>query len=352
MNGFLSTLPDMTGSSADRPARTGVVLVNHDSAEDTVGCIASLEASLDLDMDVVVVDNSDSAESHQQLVDLVGARGTVLSSGGNLGYAGGSNVGIKHCLERGNAYVWLLNPDTRVEPETLPRLLELLDSVPDCGVVGPRIVHPAAPGADEMIWFDGGIVDQRKAGETRHLNQGRTIDEVASPQARDVDYVTGASLLTRRTVLETVGLLPEEYFLYFEETHWCRDVRRAGWRVMVQQRARMLHHQRSTGMMPSPYHLYYMTRNRYLFTERALGLDGEAALEQLRGKWLKNWRRKVSQHAPDWLAEFDSLVERAAQDARAGRDGRNDEVSHVPWPADMSSRDSADGQTSRNEMTT
>ena len=166
--------------------------------------------------------------------------------------------------------------------------------MPDCGVVGPRIVHPAAPGTPETVWFDGGVVDEAKAGETRHLHQGREVAKVAAPIARDVDYVTGASLLTRRTVLETVGLLPEDYFLYFEETHWCRDVRRAGWRVMVEQRARMVHHQRSSGAMPSPYHLYYMTRNRYLFVERALGGDGEAALAQLEGKWLKNWRRKVA----------------------------------------------------------
>lgn len=339
----------MTGSSADRTARTGVVLVNHDSAEDTVGCIASLEASYDLDMDVVVVDNSDSPDSLAALQDLVGDRAEVLSSGGNLGYAGGSNVGIRRCLERGSEFVWLLNPDTRVEPETLPRLKDLLVEVPDCGVVGPRIVHPAPPGGSETVWFDGGIVDESKAGETRHLHQGRVVSQVAPPSTRDVDYVTGASLLTRRVVLETVGLLPESYFLYFEETHWCRDVRRAGWRVMVDQQARMLHHQRSTGAMPSPYHLYYMTRNRFLFVERALGGDGEAALAQLRGKWLRNWRRKVENQAPEWLPEFDALVERAAADARAGRDGRNDAVSHVPWPDDVVRSESLAGRGERDE---
>lgn len=338
----------MTGSSADRTARTGVVLVNHDSAEDTVGCIASLEASYDLDMDVVVVDNSDSPDSLAALQDLVGDRAEVLSSGGNLGYAGGSNVGIRRCLERGSEFVWLLNPDTRVEPETLPRLKDLLVEVPDCGVVGPRIVHPAPPGGSETVWFDGGIVDESKAGETRHLHQGRVVSQVAPPSTRDVDYVTGASLLTRRVVLETVGLLPESYFLYFEETHWCRDVRRAGWRVMVDQQARMLHHQRSTGAMPSPYHLYYMTRNRFLFVERALGGDGEAALAQLRGKWLRNWRRKVENQAPEWLPEFDALVERAAADARAGRDGRNDAVSHVPWPDDVVRSESLAGRGERD----
>jgi GT2 family glycosyltransferase len=340
----------MTGSSADRTARTGVVLVNHDSAEDTVGCIASLEASYDLDMDVVVIDNSDSPESLAALQDLVGDRAAVLSSGGNLGYAGGSNVGIRRCLERGNEFVWLLNPDTRVEPETLPRLKDLLAEVPDCGVVGPRIVHPAPPGGSETVWFDGGIVDESKAGETRHLHQGRVVSQVAPPSTRDVDYVTGASLLTRRVVLETVGLLPESYFLYFEETHWCRVVRRAGWRVMVDQQARMLHHQRSTGAMPSPYHLYYMTRNRFLFVERALGGDGEAALAQLRGKWLRNWRRKVEKQAPEWLPEFDALVERAANSGRAGRDGRNDDVSHVPWPDDVVRGESPAGQGESDEV--
>jgi GT2 family glycosyltransferase len=328
----------MTGSPRDdapaapaQPGRTGVVLVNHDSADDTVGCVASLETSRDLDLDIVVVDNSDSPASADALRTLLGDRAEVISSGGNLGYAGGSNVGIERCLERGNQYVWLLNPDTRVERETLPRLLEVLDDVPDCGVVGPRIIHPGEPAT---IWFDGGIVDEAKHGETRHVHQNVALDDAPPPRRVDVDYVTGASMLARRTTLETVGPLPEDYFLYFEETDWCRRAHRAGWRIIVDQRARMVHHKRSSGALPSPYHLYYMTRNRYLFVERSLGGDPEAALEHLRGKWVRNWRRTVRKAAPGWLDEFDALVERAVEDARAGRDGRNDEVSHVPWPED------------------
>ena len=176
----------MTGSPRDAPAapahqpgRTGVVLVNHDSADDTVACVESLEASRDLDLDIVVVDNSDSPESADELRTLLGPRAEVVSSGGNLGYAGGSNVGIARCLDRGNEYVWLLNPDTRVEPETLPRLLQVFDDVPDCGVVGPRIVHPGEPAT---IWFDGGVVDEDKHGETRHVHQGRAVDDAPAPR--------------------------------------------------------------------------------------------------------------------------------------------------------------------------
>jgi GT2 family glycosyltransferase len=323
---------DASAAPVHQPGRTGVVLVNHDSADDTVACVASLETSRDLDLDIVVVDNSDSADSAAALRTVLGRRAEVISSGGNLGYAGGSNVGIARCLERGNEYVWLLNPDTRVEPETLPRLLQVFDDVPDCGVVGPRVVHPGDPA---VVWFDGGIVDEAKHGETRHVHQGKRVDATPPPRRIEVDYVTGASLLARRTTMETVGPLPEEYFLYFEETDWCRRAHRAGWRIMVDQRARMVHHKRSSGSLPSTYHLYYMTRNRYLFVERALGGDPEAALAQLRGKWVRNWRRTVRTAAPEWLDEFDALVERAVEDARAGRDGRNDEVSHVPWPEDQ-----------------
>jgi GT2 family glycosyltransferase len=186
----------MTGSPRDdapaapaQPGRTGVVLVNHDSADDTVGCVASLEASRDLDLDIVVVDNSDSPASADALRTLLGDRAEVISSGGNLGYAGGSNVGIARCLERGNQFVWLLNPDTRVERDTLPRLLEVLDDVPDCGVVGPRIVHPGEPA---LIWFDGGIVDEAKHGETRHVHQNVPLDDAPPARRIDVDYVTGA----------------------------------------------------------------------------------------------------------------------------------------------------------------
>lgn len=309
----------------------GVVIVDHDSLADTEGCLASLETSQELDMAVVVVDNSEQDGSAGRLRAGTGARAEVLPGGGNTGFAGGANRGIRHVLEQGCDYVWLLNPDTRVEPDTLPRLLQHLDEVPDCAVVGPRIIEPGKP---PTVWFDGGVVGLNRHGETRHVAQGMSLDEAPAPRVLDVDYVTGASLLTRRTVLETVGLLPEHYFLYFEETEWCHRVRAAGWRVMVDQRARMLHHKRSSGHLPSPYHLYYMIRNRYLFVQRVLGGDPEAALAQMQRKWLRNWRRRVTEAAPEWLPEFDALAELAAADARAGRDGRSEAVSHVPWPHD------------------
>lgn len=304
-----------------RALETGVVILNYGDPADTLACLHTLELSQNLSLDVVVVDNAEDGPEHQDLKAAVGDRATVLCSGGNLGYAAGNNVGIRHLLDKDVDYVWILNPDTRVEPTTLDLLLDELKRVPDCGIVGPRIVYPGDPA---RIWFDGGIVDIEDHGSTAHVNLSVLESEAGAPHAFDVDYVTGAAMLVRRRVFETVGLIPEQYFLYFEEVDFCRRTQAAGFRTRIDQRARLTHLKRSSGWLPTPYYLYYMTRNRYLFAQDCLGLDPELALDSLRHHFLTPWRLKVEQRAPSGLAEFDRLVEQATADARAGRCGRTD----------------------------
>ncbi|MEJ7832846.1 MAG: glycosyltransferase family 2 protein [Nocardioides sp.] len=310
-----------------RSATTGVVVLNYRSASDTLACLASLERSNDLDLDIVVVDNAPDDDAHEKLRSAVGRRAETFATGDNLGYAAGNNLGIARVLDRGCDLVWVLNPDTVVEPATLGVLRSHLANVPACGVVGPRLVLPGLP---PRIAFDGGVVDRTRHGATAHLSIGIQETQAPEPQARDVDYVTGASLLVRREVLHQVGPIPEHYFLYYEEADWCLRARRAGWRVMVEQRARMLHRKRSSGALPRPYYLYYMVRNRYLFAESCLGASGESALADLDATFVSVWRRMVAQRAPDWLGAFDELVEMATQDARAGRTGRNDRITYYP----------------------
>lgn len=310
-----------------KPGAIAAVVVNYDGWDDVLSCVASLRASYGDLIYVTIVDNSDVPTQVPEDVRL-DLKADVITGFGNVGYAAGCNTGIARCIDRGHDYIWLLNPDTRVEPGTLPTLLEVFADLPDCGVVGPRILLPGTPGT---IWFDGGQVDLRKHGETSHLHQGVPVFAAPPAQRLDVDYITGASLLVRREVIETVGPMPEDYFLYFEETDWCHRIRTAGWRVVVEQHATMTHYKRSSGSIPSPYHLYYMLRNRYFFVQRSLNGDPEAALRQMLRTWVRVWRKSVRRHAPNLLDEFDALVERAVTDARAGRDGRCDDVSHMAW---------------------
>lgn len=308
-----------------------MVILNYGDPGDTVGCVESLERSDDLDLDLVVVDNGPAGARHDELRALIGARGETIATGDNLGYAGGNNVGIARVLDRGCDQVWILNPDTVVERDTLPLLRAHLDAVGDCGIVGPRLVLPGSP---PRIWFDGGLVDLERHGATGHVSMGLVEWQAPPPRAVDVGYVTGASMLVRREVVEQVGPLPEHYFLYFEEADWCVRARRAGWRTMVEQRARMVHRKRSSGDLPTPYFLYYMTRNRYVFAEGCLGADGEAALADFDTVFLQPWRARVERGAPGWLEDFDHLVELGRRDARAGRTGRTDEITDYPSAED------------------
>jgi GT2 family glycosyltransferase len=304
---------------------TGIVIVNFGDPTDTLACLTSLERSTDLDLEIVVVHNGTEDADAARLRAGVEARAEIVISGDNLGFAGGSNLGIQRVLDLGVDLVWLLNPDTEIEPDTLAVLRHRLTRSPDCGVIGPRILRPAEP---PVIWFDGGIVN-RERGATRHLHQNRPIEEFV-PECREIDYVTGAGLLARREVFDDIGLLPEQYFLYYEETDWCLRAAAAGWRILVDQSATMWHHKRSSGDVPEPYHLYYMTRNRYTFARDALGLDPEMALNDIVERWVAKWRARVATADPGWLPTFDDLVDRACADARAGVTGRVDAVAEVP----------------------
>jgi GT2 family glycosyltransferase len=306
-------------------ARTGVVVLNYGHPRDTWACLESLEQSGDGDLDVVVVDNAPEGADHDRLREGVGGRAEVVASGSNLGYAGGNNLGIARLLDRDVDQVMLLNPDARVEPHTLRVLRRLLHNRPRCGVVGPRLVFPGTP---SRICFDGGVVN-RENGATWHRRRGHLEAGAPVRRARRTDFVTGAAVMVRADTVREVGLLPERYFMYYEETDWCLRAARAGWKLLVQPRARVTHLKRSGIEVPQPYAVYYLTRNRYFFARDVLGIDPEQALAHQDDTLVRNWRARVLEHAPHWRATFEELVSAGKADARAGRDGRRPDVEAV-----------------------
>lgn len=311
-----------------RQARVWAVVLHYQDADDTVRCVRSLQRGIALDLGILVVDNGPADEAHEALVARLGPRVTCLATGENLGYSAGNNVGIRWALERRPEFVWILNPDTVVAEDTLAGLLATADDLGDAGVLGPRLT--LGDSADERIWSDGGVVDARRYGATSNRHAGRPAAEVPPEGPVDVDYVPGASMLLRRTMLESVGLLPEEWFLYFEETDYCRRVRQAGWRTVLDDRVSMTHFKRSSGLLLAPYYLYYMTRNRLLFAERHFGASVDVALADFEAAFLHPWRRNVGERAPAWLPHFDALVAMAVSDARDGTWGRQPRVDAVP----------------------
>jgi GT2 family glycosyltransferase len=263
--------------TASRP-RVGVIILHWGSPEFTVACLRSLEALDDPAREFLVVDNSPDTG----LADLMTEHPpglTVIRPGTNRGFAGGNNVGLRHFQERDVDYVLLLNNDTEVAPDFLRRLVQVGESEPAIGILGPRIDYFGHP---DLIWSTGGMVDPY--GFTRHLglNERRAV----LPEGPcDVDYVTGCAMLVKRQAIETIGGLDERFFLYFEETEWCARARRAGYRVCCVPTARIWHKIEPESRAQSPRTVYYMTRNRLLYLQcRGAGprTIGVAALKMLR----------------------------------------------------------------------
>src|SRR5205823_10851048 len=119
--------------------------------------------------------------------------------------------------------------------------------------------------------------------------------------------------------------LPEEYFLYFEETDFAMRARGHGWRCVVEPQARLRHDLRSWSETPSDVYTYYFVRNQIHFSRRWAPVSEARLLAEIE-QFTATWRRRVSEREPARLASFDRLVASAIADGLAGRTGRRDGI--------------------------
>lgn len=231
---------------------TAVIIVNYRSAGLVLDCLRSLapEVGENPGMRVVIADNASGDDSVAMLRHAItAARWTwaeVLPLDRNGGFAFGNNAAIRRQMADPEPpeFLWLLNPDTIVRPGAARPLIDRLTAHPDVGIVGGGLEDqdgtrqtsafrfPTIPGELE-ITLRLGIV-------TRLLHRFR-IPVPPTGRAHRTDWVNGASMMVRRSVFESVGLMDEGYFLYFEETDFCRRARRAGWDVWHEPGSRVVH---------------------------------------------------------------------------------------------------------------
>ena len=297
------------------------IVLNYQHAEDTIRCLATLGRQSYLNMFPIVVDNGSDDIHVDHLRHGLDPAVTLIENGENLGYAAGNNVAIRAALDMGVDHVWVLNPDTTTEPDTLEWMVRAATAHPDAGIVGSRVFYGGS--SPLKIWFDGATIDLDGDGSVEHRHMGALDAETPAAEAFRTGYVTGTSMLIRRETLTDVGLLPEDYFLYFEETHFNVDVQRAGWATVVEPRSRVHHFKRSTGALPTAAYMYYYVRNRLIFGSRFTSATTDRMIDDL-DYFLTTWRGRVERGAPDWVASFDELVALALADGRAGTTGRRD----------------------------
>ena len=234
-------------------ARVLVVIVNYRTGPLTIDCLRSLapEVAGYPGTRVVVIDNASGDGSGEAIAAAIASEGwsgwaRLSASPINGGFAYGCNEGVRSAIAAGEApdLVWLLNPDTRVRPGALSTLAGFFEGRPEVGLAGSMIEEADGtpwPYAFRFPSLLGEFEAAMRLSIVSRLLSHSAVPVRMSDTPQQVDWVSGASVMIRREVFETVGLFDENYFLYFEETDFCRAANRAGWTCWFVPDAAIMH---------------------------------------------------------------------------------------------------------------
>jgi GT2 family glycosyltransferase len=224
-----------------------VIIVSFQSEEDIAGCVRSVLAS-DLPVELILVDNDSQDRTVEKAQDVLGGRPDyeIICNLRNLGFAKAVNIGIERA--RG-AFVLLLNPDCIVEPDTIRSVVEVLEARPNAGMAGCLLLNEDGSeqaGCRRVLptpWRSLVRVLRLDKLFPRHPRfRGFLLTEEPLPvDTVEVESLSGAFLLARRSAIEAVGRLDEAYFMHCEDLDWCIRFRQAGWKVLFVPFARSLH---------------------------------------------------------------------------------------------------------------
>jgi GT2 family glycosyltransferase len=217
-----------------------IIIVSWNTARLLENCLASILTNPPRSsFEIWVVDNA-STDASPQMVREKFPQVHLIENRENVGFARANNQAIQQCT--GN-YILLLNPDTLITSGALQTLADFLDEHPQTGAVGPRILNP--DGSLQISSHPRPTLS-RELWRLFHLDALLPYAEYLQTkwqtnEAQEVDILMGACLLLRKEVLDQVGLLDEDYFMYSEEVDLCYRIQRAGWRLFWVPQAEVVH---------------------------------------------------------------------------------------------------------------
>ncbi|MCX6761692.1 MAG: glycosyltransferase family 2 protein [Candidatus Moranbacteria bacterium] len=231
--------------------KVSIVVLNYNGKDCLRGSLASLFCLGYPNFEVVAVDNNSidgSLESARQSF----SRATFIKNEHNLGFSAGNNVGIKYSLERMAEYVLLLNNDTVVKKDFLSRLIESAESDKTVGILSPLIF--ARDG--RAVWFSGGKIDWLRM-KTEHKK------ELIESNFTRSDFISGCAMLVRAEVFTKIGLLDEDFFLYWEDADFSVRAKKAGFGLLVVAGAQITHLEKSEEVRKNK--VYWLVLSGLLF---------------------------------------------------------------------------------------
>ncbi|RMH01890.1 MAG: glycosyltransferase family 2 protein [Chloroflexi bacterium] len=220
--------------------KLSIIIVSWNTRDLLAGCLESVFANPpDAPFEVWVVDNA-SADDSVAMVRRQFPRVRLLENATNVGFAQANNLAVSRCQ---GEYVLLLNPDTVVQPGALNALVQFMDRHSDAGAAGSMLLNP--DGSLQVSCHPAPTL-KRELWRLFHLDRmwayGRyPMHTWPVDMPREVDVIQGASFIVRRQILDEIGLLDGDYFMYSEEVDLCYRLQKAGWRLYWVPQSRVIH---------------------------------------------------------------------------------------------------------------
>jgi GT2 family glycosyltransferase len=246
-----------------------IITLNWNSASVTCEFLSSINSQNTYgNVEVIVVDN-DSKEDPTEAFTSIFPRVKVIRNQKNLGFSGGNNVGIKAAS---GDYLFIVNNDTEFTPGLIESLVKVFQEKEDAGIVCPKFHY----------YFNKGVIEYAGyrpvnifTGRNGMVGSGEK-DEGQYDVLHSTNYAHGGGMMVSRQAIEKVGLMPELFFLYYEELDWSVSFKKKGYQIYFQPEALIYHKESMTTGKSSPLKTFYLTRNRILFMRRNIPFPGLA----------------------------------------------------------------------------
>lgn len=228
-----------------------IIIVNYHQENFLQNCLKSLkQAALKFDYEIIIVDNAFTAASKEVLIDWekTNSNSQIIFNEKNVGYAKANNQGIRAAKGK---YILIMNPDIIILPGAIETLIDLLEQDSSIGLVGPQLLNldgTIQNSCRRFPRFYTPIARRTFLGRwfKKELKRYLMLD-FDRQQTKEVDWLVGACLVTKKQILERIDFFDERYFLYLEDTDLARKIKQLGFKVIYLPRAKMYHfYQRSS----------------------------------------------------------------------------------------------------------
>lgn len=253
-----------------KPPKVSIIIINCNNYKDTSECLDSLGEISYPDFRIIVVDNGSGIALYQKMKSEY-PQHQFIRNEENLGFAVANNIGIRNALEEGTDYVLMINNDTIVKEDFLEPMVDFLENNREAGMTGGKIYFYNDP---DRIWTVGGDVKLLRGGSVYY--GGGEKDKGQYDEIKQMSHISGCMSLIRKDVLETVGLLSEQYFFRGEEWDFCYRVSKQGYKLFYIPDSVIWHKISRTVDRYSPLDIYSAYRAKIIFVNNFL--PGPASL--------------------------------------------------------------------------